>query len=85
MKMRDVSAEGRKAVIERCHGTPQRLALTRTEAAKAIGVSPRTIDSLIADRANAFPLLRIGSRVLIPVGLLEIWLAEQAKKNGDRQ
>lgn len=66
-------------------GTPSRLVLTRTEAARSIGVSARTIDTLIADRTSRFPVAGIGSRVVIPVGALEIWLAERAQKNGGHQ
>jgi excisionase family DNA binding protein len=56
-----------------------RIALTRDEAAQAIGVSPRTIDTLIADRTSGFPVARIGARVVIPVRDLVEWLALQAK------
>lgn len=57
-----------------------RLALTRTEAAEAIGVSARMIDSLLADRNAAFPAVRLGARVAIPVRELQNWLAEKAKE-----
>ena len=63
------------------NGTPQRLALTRTEAAKAIGVSPRLIDSLIADRTSGFPIARISGRVVVPIRPLEEWLAKMVNVN----
>lgn len=63
---------------------PSRLALTRTEAARAIGVSARSIDALIADRTSGFPIVRIGARVVVPVHDLERWLSERAAKEGRR-
>lgn len=56
---------------------PPRLALTRIEAARAIGVSPRSIDALIADRTSGFPVVRVGARIVIPVRGLDSWLADQ--------
>jgi excisionase family DNA binding protein len=64
---------------------PPRLALTRPEAAQAIGVSARSIDALIADRTSGFPILRLGTRVLVPVKELTEWLTEQTRKKGGRQ
>ena len=61
-------------------GTPK-LALSRTQCATAIGVSPRKIDELIAGRTgNGFPVVYLGRKPVIPVDLLNAWLAEQAKK-----
>lgn len=57
-----------------------RIALTREEAADAIGVSSRMIDTLIADRTSGFPVARIGARVVIPVRELAEWLAQQARR-----
>jgi len=62
------------------HSSVQRLGLTRTEAAKAIGVSPRSIDTLIADRTSGFPFVKIGTKVVVPVRELADWLAAQAQK-----
>ncbi len=56
-----------------------RVALTREEAAEAMSVSARTIDTLIADRTSGFPVCRIGTRVVIPVRELAEWLAQQAR------
>ena len=61
-------------------GTPK-LALSRTQCATAIGVSPRKIDELIAGRTgNGFPVVYLGRKPVIPVDLLNAWLSEQAKK-----
>ena len=59
------------------NSAPPRLALTRIEAAQAIGVSPRSIDALLADRSSDFPIVRIGSRVVVPVRELADWLGNQ--------
>ncbi len=56
-----------------------RIGLTREEAAEAMGISSRTIDTLIADRTSGFPVARIGARVVIPVRELAEWLAQQAR------
>ena len=57
-----------------------RIALTREEAAGTTSLSPRMIDSLIADQSSKFPFAKIGSRIVIPRHLLEIWIAEQVEK-----
>ncbi len=55
------------------HEAPgERLALSREEAAKAVGVSPDLID--VAIRAG-LPHRRLNKRVLIPVRELRAWLA----------
>ena len=56
-----------------------RLAFNRVESAESMGVSPRTVDALIADLTSGFPVVRIGSRVVIPIRELADWLAIQAK------
>ncbi|MCL4205537.1 MAG: helix-turn-helix domain-containing protein [Pirellulaceae bacterium] len=56
-----------------------RVGLTREEAAEAMSVSARTIDTLIADRTSGFPVCRIGTRVVIPIRELAEWLAQQAR------
>ncbi|MCY2991627.1 MAG: helix-turn-helix domain-containing protein [Planctomycetota bacterium] len=56
-----------------------RIGLTREETADAIGVSARTIDTLIADRTSGFPVVRIGARVIIPIRELADWLALRTK------
>lgn len=47
----------------------ERLAFTKVEAAKTLGLSLRTIDNLIA--AKEFTVRRIGRRVVIPVTALQ--------------
>ena len=57
-----------------------KLALTRTECARAMSVGIRTVDQLIAGRrGNGFPVAYIGSKPLMPLGPLQDWLARQAK------
>ena len=64
------------------------LALRPREAAKALGISARTLWALTTPR-GPIPCLRIGhgkrQTVLYPVAELERWLAEQAgvEKGGD--
>ena len=58
-----------------------RLALTRDEAAKALGISLRSVDALIAEQASGFPVVRVGRKVLVPVQLLERWLEEQYERD----
>ncbi len=58
------------------------LALRPREAAKALGVSPRTLWSLTAPR-GPIPCVRIGhgkrQTVLYPVAELQTWLSRQAE------
>ena len=54
----------------------ERLALTIPEAAAAVGVSERLLRTVLPE----IPRCRIGSRVVIPVPLLEEWLRQQAGK-----
>jgi hypothetical protein len=64
------------------------LALRPREAAKALGISPRTLWGLTAPR-GPIPCLRIGhgkrQAVLYPVADLQTWLSRQAdaEKGGD--
>ncbi len=67
---------------------PFPLSLRPREAAKALGVSPRTLWSL-TDPRGPIPCVRIGNgkrqTVLYPVSSLEKWLEKQAgneKENG---
>jgi hypothetical protein len=63
------------------------LALRPREAAKAIGVSPRTLWGLTAPR-GPIPCLRLGhgtrKTVLYPVDQLREWLNQQATKGGEQ-
>ena len=54
-----------------------RLSLRAREAAKAIGISERTLWSLTA--ANEIPHVRVGRAVLYPVDGLRDWLARKAE------
>ncbi len=66
----------------------QSLALRPSEAAKALGVSARTLWGLSAPR-GPIPCLRVGNgkrqTVLYPVAELQAWLSRQAEpvKGGD--
>jgi len=55
---------------------PQRLALTASEAAKAIGIGKRLLWSM-TNRGD-IPHARIGRRVIYPIAALEAWLDAQA-------
>ena len=54
----------------------ERLALSVSEAAKAVGVSERLMRTVLPE----IPHCHIGNRVVIPVPLLTEWLREQAHK-----
>ncbi len=54
----------------------ERLALSVSEAATAIGVSERLIRSVLPE----IPHCRLGNRVVIPVPLLVEWLRKEAQK-----
>lgn len=60
-----------------------RMALSREEAARSLGVCVRTVDSLIADPDSGFPVARIGRKVLIPAAALEFWLTQRTQANGE--
>ena len=57
--------------------TPPRLALRPPEAAKALGIS----DRFLWEKTNCgeIPHVRLGKAIRYPVGVLEKWLADQAK------
>lgn len=56
---------------------PIRLALSKAEAARALGVS---VDFLEEHVLSELRIVRIGRRRLIPVSELERWLAEHAER-----
>jgi excisionase family DNA binding protein len=62
------------------HPPPLRLALRAKEAAAALGVSERTLRSLLPQ----IPHFREGGVVLIPVELLREWLRERAKAEPEK-
>lgn len=55
-----------------------RVALRPSEAAAAMGISPRTLAQMLADRRCTLPRTKIGNVVLIPCDGLRAWIAEQA-------
>ena len=68
---------------------PAALALRPREAAKALGISPRTLWGLTVPR-GPIPCLRVGhgkrQTVLYPVADLQAWLSQQAEAmKGDQQ
>ncbi len=60
--------------------TAEKVALTVTEAAAALGVSRPTVYKLL--RRADFPGFRVGSRQLVSREGLARWVAEQAEKGG---
>ncbi len=52
---------------------PVKLTLSRDECALALGLSARTVDSMV--KAGSIPFTRIGSRVMFPLAALNAWLA----------
>jgi len=65
-------------------GTPAQLCLSETEAAKALGISSRTLFSLRAAGRVGFLKLGAGAqcRVLYPIRELEKFIAENTQKAG---
>lgn len=61
-------------------GDPPRLALRPREAATALGVSPRKLWELTADRTSGIPVIRWGKCVVYPVRELADWLTQQAER-----
>ena len=66
------------AMLVDCKGALPVLALRPREAAKALGISPRTLWTLTTQ--GHVPHLRLGRAVLYPVDSLREFLGEQAKK-----
>jgi excisionase family DNA binding protein len=58
-----------------------KLALTVREAGEALGLSPRSVQELVA--AGAIPVVRHGRRVLIPVEPLRDWLRRRSIEPSD--
>ncbi len=59
---------------------PLRLALRAPEAAKALGISERSLWSL-THRGNV-PHFRIGTSIVYPIDALRRWLDQQVANNG---
>ena len=53
----------------------ERLALTVSETAAALGVSERHLRDLLPEIPHTY----LGSRIVIPVGTMQKWLEEQTK------
>jgi excisionase family DNA binding protein len=53
------------------------MVLTRKELAAVLKLSQKLADELT--RRDGFPLVRVGTRVLIPIEPLREWLVEQAR------
>jgi excisionase family DNA binding protein len=56
------------------------VALRVDDAASALGVSPRTVWSLV--RNGSLPALRIGTRILIPYNDLQDFVTSRADRTG---
>ncbi len=56
---------------------PDRLAFSKAEAARQVGLSVRSFHDLL--RTGQIPFVRAGRRVLIPRAGLEAWLARAAE------
>lgn len=56
------------------------LALRATQAARALGISPRLLATLVAEKR--VPHVRINSVLLFPVRELQDWLTSQVSKEG---
>ena len=59
--------------------SPPCIGLRAPEAAAALGISPRKLSSLTADRASGIPFAKLGGVVVYPVRELQDWLAVRAK------
>lgn len=58
------------------------LALRAPQAAKALGISPRLLATLTAQRR--VPFARINTVVVYPLPELQRWLSDEAAKEGQR-
>ncbi|MFC1764033.1 DUF3987 domain-containing protein [Planctomycetota bacterium] len=57
----------------------QKLLLTRLEAAQALGICERTLDTYT--KIGEIPSLRVGSRVLYSVQALQVWIQEKSQES----
>lgn len=57
------------------------MVLDRPEAAGVLRIGVRKLDELLADPTLAFPRIRFGDRVLIPVEALLDWIAQKTKQD----
>jgi excisionase family DNA binding protein len=58
----------------------ERLAISVVEAAESVGISERKARALVAE--GTWPVVRVGTRVLIPVRDLRSWLEGQMERVG---
>lgn len=58
------------------------IALRAPEAAAALGISPRALARLTADRQSGIPHAKLGGVLVYPARELADWLAKQC--NGDK-
>lgn len=54
--------------------------VTRQGTADLLGIGLSTVDRLINRRDHPLPHIRVGRRVLIPFGMLEDWIKEEAER-----
>ena len=59
----------------------ERLALTTSELAKALGISVRHLQSQIKAGAICLPSIRLGRSRLFPIEAVKTWLAEQSTQD----
>lgn len=57
------------------------LGLRPVDAARAIGVSPRKLWEITADRGSGIPHCRFGKAIVYPIRELEDWLAKRSATN----
>lgn len=58
--------------------TPARIALRPREAAAALGISPRKLWEITADRNSGIPHCRFGKTLIYPTDALRRWLELKA-------
>ena len=60
----------------------QPLAVRPVEAARLLGISPRKLWSITADKTSGIPVVRLGKSVTYPIDQLKAWLDAQCSKGG---
>ena len=73
----EITAEALAATLLAHANAPARIALTKAEAAAAIGVSTDFFEQHVQPD---LAVIREGRKVLIPVAELERWVAERANR-----
>lgn len=72
--------ETRRGVEENAEMVPEPIAVGETEAARLLGIGPRTLVKL--RQAGEIPYARIRSRVVYSVADLRRWIAERTREGG---